>query len=184
MMELSSDSYPLSGPEKHRVASTLPRRGFLKRLVELLYGGLTFMISIPLLSYLISPAFRRVTLEWVDLGPIGSLTGELPKPVTFQRVIHDGWVVRRISQTAWVYGEESKLTVISPTCTHLGCLVDWNSVVNGFACPCHGGVYDSEGRVTGGPPPRPLERYETKLEDGRLLIGATYRVDESLKPVT
>jgi isorenieratene synthase len=41
-------------------------------------------------------------------------------------------------------------------CTHQGCPVQ--KVADGFACPCHGGRYDEDGAVTGGPPPRPLRR--------------------------
>ncbi len=178
------DRYPPKGAEKERILQALPRRGFLKRLVELLYGGMTFLLAIPLVSYIVTPAFRREEVTWVDLGPAEAMADTSPKPVTFQRVVQDGWVKRRISQTAWVYRKEDGLQVISPTCTHLGCLVDWNSEKKAFLCPCHGGVYDGEGRVTGGPPPRPLDRYEMKIEQGRLLIGPTYPVDESLKPLT
>jgi len=32
-------------------------------------------------------------------------------------------------------------------------------------CPCHGGAYDSRGLVTGGPPPRPLDRVDIKVVD-------------------
>ena len=46
-------------------------------------------------------------------------------------------------------------------CTHQGCpvkpLVE-NDVVNGFACPCHGGRFDNDGVPTGGPPKQPLGR--------------------------
>ena len=45
------------------------------------------------------------------------------------------------------------------TCTHLGCLVKWDSQSNGFKCPCHGGTYDKDGQVTAGPPPAALKRF-------------------------
>ena len=35
----------------------------------------------------------------------------------------------------------------------------------GYVCPCHGGAYDSRGLVTGGPPPRPLDRVDIKVID-------------------
>ena len=34
-----------------------------------------------------------------------------------------------------------------------------------FVCPCHGGVYDFEGKVVGGPPVRPLDRFETRVRE-------------------
>ena len=32
-----------------------------------------------------------------------------------------------------------------------------------FICPCHGGVYDFNGKVAGGPPVRPLDRFYTRV---------------------
>ena len=56
---------------------------------------------------------------------------------------------------------------------HLGCPVQANAT--GFACPCHGGQYDTEGRRIAGPPVRPLNRYETTVDDtGHLILGQLY----------
>ena len=40
-----------------------------------------------------------------------------------------------------------------------------------FKCPCHDGRYDVEGRVISGPPPAPLKRHETKIEDGKIFLA-------------
>lgn len=40
---------------------------------------------------------------------------------------------------------------INPTCTHLGCTVNWQPEKDRFVCPCHGSQYDSQGRVLKGP---------------------------------
>lgn len=53
---------------------------------------------------------------------------------------------------------DSQLRAFSPVCTHLGCLVHWEANVRKFVCPCHKGVFDADGKVVSGPPPRPLER--------------------------
>jgi Rieske Fe-S protein len=37
-------------------------------------------------------------------------------------------------------------------------------------CPCHGGVYYSDGERASGPPPRRLYQYEYKVEAGQLFI--------------
>lgn len=50
------------------------------------------------------------------------------------------------------------------TCTHQGCEV--LAEREGFRCPCHGGTYDLEGRVTGGPPPAPLGRIAVRVVNG------------------
>ena len=52
---------------------------------------------------------------------------------------------------------------LSATCSHLGCRVNWDAASSTYKCPCHGGVYDREGRVVSGPPPRPLERLNVRV---------------------
>ncbi len=37
-------------------------------------------------------------------------------------------------------------------------------------CPCHGGVYYKDGSVAAGPPPRPLSRYEIRIEGGQVQL--------------
>jgi cytochrome b6-f complex iron-sulfur subunit len=60
-----------------------------------------------------------------------------------------------------VVREGNKLAAISTTCTHLGCIVGLSDT--GFACPCHGSRFDTDGTVTGGPAPRPLPWFKVTL---------------------
>jgi Rieske Fe-S protein len=62
--------------------------------------------------------------------------------------------------------------VLSATCTHLGCAVSWDPGSLTFRCPCHGGVYRSDGTVAAGPPPRPLRRLPIQIRDGELFVSA------------
>jgi cytochrome b6-f complex iron-sulfur subunit len=57
--------------------------------------------------------------------------------------------------------EGNKMAAISTTCTHLGCIVSISDT--GFACPCHGSRYDTDGNVTGGPAPKPLPWFKVTL---------------------
>jgi glycine/D-amino acid oxidase-like deaminating enzyme/nitrite reductase/ring-hydroxylating ferredoxin subunit len=59
---------------------------------------------------------------------------------------------------------DGRLHVLSPVCTHLGCLVHWNAAACTWDCPCHGGRYLPDGRVLYGPPVAPLER-ETRAPE-------------------
>ena len=42
---------------------------------------------------------------------------------------------------------------VNAVCTHLGCVVPWNSAENKFMCPCHGSQYNNQGKVVRGPAP-------------------------------
>ena len=52
-----------------------------------------------------------------------------------------------------------------------------------FVCPCHGGVYDFEGKVSGGPPVRPLDRFQTRVRKGQVEVGPRYSVTSQLEAV-
>ena len=65
---------------------------------------------------------------------------------------------------------DQAFTVLAINCTHLGCPVNWRGDADLFMCPCHGGVYYSDGTVAGGPPPRPLFQHETRLQAGQLQV--------------
>ena len=56
-------------------------------------------------------------------------------------------------------------------CTHQGCEVSWSEVDGVYACPCHDGKFDSEGRPIEGPPPRPLSVLPARVEGPLLLVG-------------
>lgn len=64
-----------------------------------------------------------------------------------------------------------KLTVLSATCSHLGCLVNYHKEKQEFVCPCHGGRYDLSGRNIAGPPPAPLSSLPVRIEQGTVMVG-------------
>jgi Rieske Fe-S protein len=66
---------------------------------------------------------------------------------------------------------------ISTRCMHLGCPVRYVQASARFICPCHGGVYELDGSVAGGPPVRPLDRFVTRVEGDRVLVGDRFSVD-------
>ncbi len=55
-------------------------------------------------------------------------------------------------------------------CTHMGCPISPDAS-GGFRCPCHGGTFDADGQVTGGPPLRPLARVNVVREGELLALG-------------
>jgi len=63
-----------------------------------------------------------------------------------------------------------ELTAFGTVCTHLGCTVFWHPEKGLFECPCHAGVFDSDGVPISGPPQRPLKRYPILLRQGKIFV--------------
>jgi menaquinol-cytochrome c reductase iron-sulfur subunit len=72
---------------------------------------------------------------------------------------------------------DDRFIALSTRCMHLGCPVRFVAASQRFICPCHGGVYDFEGKVTGGPPVRPLDRFYTRVRNGQVEVGPRYSVN-------
>jgi len=60
---------------------------------------------------------------------------------------------------------------LSAVCTHLGCIVQWVKEKQEFLCPCHGGLFSTEGAVLAGPPPKPLVKIPVTVADGKITVG-------------
>lgn len=56
--------------------------------------------------------------------------------------------------------EDGTLHVVSAICTHMGCLLGWNSAMRTWDCRCHGSSFSRDGAVLHGPAVAPLERIE------------------------
>jgi Rieske Fe-S protein len=54
--------------------------------------------------------------------------------------------------------EDGSLHAVSLRCTHMGCLVRFNSAERSWDCPCHGSRFDVDGAVLEGPAVDPLDR--------------------------
>lgn len=73
--------------------------------------------------------------------------------------MNEGKIVRVDGKKVAAYrGEDGKLTMCSPVCTHLGCIVKWNDADKTWDCPCHGSRFHPTGEVYAGPAEDPLKK--------------------------
>ena len=63
------------------------------------------------------------------------------------------------------------LIALSRVCTHLGCLLEYDKQKKNLVCPCHAGIFNLEGRVVSGPPPKSLTVIPLKVEGEDIVIG-------------
>jgi len=147
------------------------RRKFLRWATAI--GGVfsAFLAGVPAARAFLSPTFRRTREEkWIRLGEVDQFDPDLPTKVDFVDAVHDAWVESRRLRSVWIYTEDGEaFRVYNGRCTHLGCNYSFDEDKKVFRCPCHMGFFALKtGDVLGGPPPRPLDTLEVKVENGIL----------------
>lgn len=155
------------------IKNPLTRRDFIKAVAAGIGGLIAALVGIPSVAYLLSPATqaRMEDDALIPLGPLENYPIAVPTRFDFTRTKVNGW-----ERTATNYGlyvlrkSESEVRVFSDVCTHLGCRVTWHPEIKHYVSPCHDGHFDIAGNVLSGPPPRPLDEFVTKVEDGNLLV--------------
>lgn len=162
----------------------LPRRRFLSFALNVLAALIGAALAVPAVGYVLSPARRPRKVAWTFLGNVGEFPPNQPRLTHFPAPSTGAWMRDPLHRAVYAVNRgEGQFTVFDVHCTHLGCPVQYNAAASRYFSPCHGGVFDFEGKVLAGPPPRPLDRYEVKVEGGKVYAGQLYRVDERLQRV-
>jgi Rieske Fe-S protein len=141
------------------------RRKTLALLVNTTVAAIGGAFSALLGVFALRPARGAATERWIRAGTLGDLTPNVPVPRVLSVPRADGWYRARARETVFLVWDGAKqVTVLSATCTHLGCQVLWDGEAKKFRCPCHGGAYDASGHVLEGPPPRPLTTIDARVD--------------------
>jgi len=148
------------------------RRAFYIGFINGAMGLIGLALAAPAAIYLLFPPKLRKQAEWVETADLSAIPSGTPTEIAFQRTRVDGWKVTTEKSTAWVVKKpNNEVVAFTPQCTHLACAYHWDDPSHTFVCPCHGSVFSMDGKVLGGPAPRPLDRFMTKIEGGKLEIG-------------
>jgi Rieske Fe-S protein len=143
-------------------------------------------IGLPAIGFALGPVFKQEKVTYQNVGAVSDFSEDnyVPKTITLTAGVGEAG-----KSTVYIRKTNSQLpgekpggfVAISTRCAHLGCPVRWVVAAERFVCPCHGGVYDFQGKVVGGPPVRPLDRFVTRVQNGQVQIGPRYSVNSHLK---
>jgi menaquinol-cytochrome c reductase iron-sulfur subunit len=178
---------PQPPPAGYFEGESMTRRRVFTVGAQALGGVAGLAVVLPAVGFALAPIFHLGQERWEAVGPPGDFTDFAYKYVVFTMVPgigEAGKTTAYVRKGSKQLGEDPKTFIaISTRCAHLGCPVRFVQAAGNFICPCHGGVYDFTGRVIGGPPPRPLDRFQTRVQDGQVEIGPRYSVTSQLDPV-
>ena len=157
--------------EQNDGTSEISRRKFLKYVLLGSAGAAAAAIAVPLVGYFLSPAWKKSSTQTLPVARVDSIPVGTPTFVRFEERVQDAWFTTTETQGVWVVTKDGKTFIIfDPHCTHLNCPFYWDDTQKIFICPCHGGRFDIDGRVISGPPPRPLDRWESIINQGEIEI--------------
>ena len=164
---------------------TVTRRGLMTGGAMAVGGLASAAFGLPALGFALGPNFTRTEPHtWQDVGPEADFNNVTYTVKIIQLVANVGEsgkstvYVRKYNKA--IDGDKNSdlpYVAISNRCMHLGCPVRYVQAAQRFICPCHGGVYGPLGQVTGGPPVRPLDRFYTRVVNGRVEVGARFSLD-------
>jgi menaquinol-cytochrome c reductase iron-sulfur subunit len=178
--------------EKPKAAGYFEGESMTRRKVFALggqaFGGIAVAaVALPVVGFALAPVFDRPDEHWEGVGSPDDYTSDTYRQsvITIVDGVGDsGKTTVYIRKGSTDLDEDpNEFIAISNRCAHLGCPVRFVRAAGTFICPCHGGVYDFQGKVIGGPPVRPLDHFQTRVRDGQLEIGPRYSVTNSLEPV-
>ncbi len=151
--------------------TVLNRRNFLKNIV---IGG-AGILSAGILGLFTTSLFNKQARgwinDWMEIPKYPELVPGKPVEIIYKKQKWEKGKLRSYPQRSYIVKNEAgEISAIDPTCTHLGCICYWDESIRMFLCPCHGGAFDIDGKVKLGPPPRPLDRLEVRIQGKRLFI--------------
>jgi cytochrome b6-f complex iron-sulfur subunit len=154
-------------PERSDVVPAVPsegvrtgRREFLRFLLGFGVFSTLAMVATPVLGFLVPPKSNNTQAG-----------GRVPAGNTADIPVGTGKVVAMGSTPVIVTNTAQGIHAFSAVCTHLGCIVAFDSALGQIGCPCHGGVFNAAtGAVVSGPPPAPLRPVSLVVEKDQIFL--------------
>jgi cytochrome b6-f complex iron-sulfur subunit len=136
------------------------RRLFIQMLLGFSVFSTMAMVVTPIVGFLIPP---KTAGAGGGGRVLAATTADLP--------IGSGKVVAMGSKPVIVVNTTGGVKAYSAVCTHLGCIVAYDSTSSQIVCPCHDGRFNpASGSVISGPPPQPLAPIAVTVEKDQIFL--------------
>jgi menaquinol-cytochrome c reductase iron-sulfur subunit len=191
------EALPSPDPAGYFKGESMTRRTAFTVGVQAVGGIAVAAVALPAVGFALAPLFEQEDEPWQAVGSPSDFSPDTYRPVVITTVLGVGETGK---STAFVRQGNPNLTglpsgydkespsdyiAISTRCAHLGCPVNFVQAARNFICPCHGGVYGFLGERIGGPPVRPLDRFQTRVnpQTKQVEVGPRYSVTNHFDPV-
>jgi Rieske Fe-S protein len=133
------------------------RRRFLDWFLGSSVVALFAAVAYPVLRFISPPELPESTTNRVEAGRTND-----------PELVEKGYKIVRFGAepVLLIRLAHGDLRAFSATCTHLDCIVEYQQAKQRIWCNCHGGEYNLHGQVVGGPPPKPLAKYQVHVLGG------------------
>jgi cytochrome b6-f complex iron-sulfur subunit len=135
------------------------RRKLIRFLLGSGFGASIVSFLYPALKFMMPPAIAESAVNQVSAGKATELKPNSAKLFRFGN--RPALLVRTAS---------GEFRAFSATCTHLNCTVQYNDQSRQIWCACHNGLFDLNGKVVGGPPPKPLEQFTAHVQGDEVIV--------------
>jgi menaquinol-cytochrome c reductase iron-sulfur subunit len=189
------ESLPEAEPAGYFEGESITRRNAFSISIQAIGGLAGAAIVLPAIGFAAAPLFEQEDQPFQAVGSTADFTPDTYRAVVITAVENIGETGKTTvfvrqgdpGLTGLPSGYEpeksSEYIAITTRCAHLGCPVNFVQAAGNFICPCHGGVYGFLGERIGGPPVRPLDRFQTRVSNGQVEVGPRYSVTNHFDPV-
>lgn len=147
-------------------------------------AGITVLLTVPAVGFLLSPLFQKTRVALIRVGPIDHFPLNEPTAITVPVPSGEAFDTTPVNRIVYVVRKPraEQTLALTNVCTHMQCDVHWDAHMGQFLCPCHGGSYDRDGVNIGGPPPSPLPQWvhTIVMENSQSVLYIANQYDENI----
>jgi cytochrome b6-f complex iron-sulfur subunit len=138
----------------------MSRRRFIKGVLGFSFTSIAAMVIAPIVAFLVP---TKQESDTSGARVLAGTTTDIPPG--------SGKVVAMGSSPVIVVNTANEVRAFSAVCTHLGCIVAYDTTAQAIICPCHDGRFNpANGAVISGPPPAPLKPITVNLENDQIFL--------------